>query len=522
MRMSQALEEERQRTKALQEDHAKLTEAKSQGDHELQMLHRSRVEMERHITTITTEKTTLETQMDQHLNEHGSHMEGHAHDRAGWESKHEELKQDLDSLATETRRRMRQHEEEKGGLLKGHQERQRLDHERYSKLQAEYRHLHELLQTTQTECSQQASGFEEERANHDKRLVALQERLNKSESALQELQKRTTHEKAELAADHSSLQQHTLARTTQYVKMLSLTQQAVQQLGGDGTQVRDEQQAALGEVRTALHSLAQLRQAMQNPVTEWHAEVKRAFLSLIEKINALTRQSEDAKDALITAELQFQEERSKTLMLQEDKSRLSTTIAELQKKIEDSSKHYEEQLRSSRAETRAATELKDMIEHNLRTTQNDLEEMQRLMRTLQEDNQKLNVDLGETQARQAEKVTMLEETLHDLQSRNRLLESESATSGTEKDALRRSLQEHAETIRRLREEYVGEREETGGGGFGLHSLFLLFGIALCVGVCSIHGFTLPPSLMCPFVPPDTNLPTLLAPFTPSLPSLIHF
>ena len=497
-RAQQALEEERQRARVLHEKHASVEEEKGQAHHELQMLHKSRVELERHVTTLTEEHATLKDHAEQHRGNHQAAKDAHANERVQWEGKHEELKQDLESLATETRRRMRQHDEEKQGLMKQAQERQRLDHERYGKLQAEYRHLHELLQTTQAECSQQAASFEEERAAHDKRLVALQERLNRSEGALQELQKRATHDRAEFARSHSSLQENTLARTTQYVKLLAGTQAAVQHLGADATALRDSHQSALADLRNALLSLPKLKQQLQNPVTEWHAEVRRAFVGLIEKIQTLTRQAEDSKDALITAELQFQEERSKTLMLQEDKSRLSTSIAELQKRMDDNSNHFEEQLRAARQETRAATELKEMVEHNLNATQNDLEQMQQLMRTLQEDNQKLNVELGETQARQAEKLTVLEETLHNLQSRNRTLESDAAAADTEKEALRRSLNDQAETIRQLRDEYVwrdwGRVGWGWGGCWGRLCLFilLLFLLQIRLSLLTFVSPCLPP------------------------------
>lgn len=116
-------------------------------------------------------------------------------------------------------------------------------------------------------------------------------------------------------------------RGQRHMHILNALYSTVRQLKEDATTSRDDVGSLAAEMRVLSMTVSRVSSAQQGPLDEWYTEVKKAFLFLMDQVEKARKESEDAKDNAQAAELLHEEERSRSLMLEDDKSKLEHEVS---------------------------------------------------------------------------------------------------------------------------------------------------------------------------------------------------
>ena len=120
-----------------------------------------------------------------------------------------------------------------------------------------------------------------------------------------------------------------------YVAMLGTMQTAIKRLKDDGLKNRELVREVMAQFAVLKAFCEHIWDKTHPPLEAWKSELSSAFSKLIVKFHQVKDVIEDTKDDVRRAQLAKEEERSKTLMLEESVSRLEHEISTYEMKISE-------------------------------------------------------------------------------------------------------------------------------------------------------------------------------------------
>ncbi len=186
--------------------------------------------------------------------------------------------------------------------------------------------------------------------------------------------------------------------------------------------LRTEMVAVKTRVATAARELS-------DPHEMHHDTMRRGTDRLSTMIQQLRRSVEDHQEALQVSQLQLEEERTRTIMLDEERSRLSHDNDAVRERLAETKRSSSTRIEASRREAQAVMTLRDDLERQLQRTMAQLEEANAQTRSLQESTQDLQRRLRDEQGAHGQDMSELE-------SHTQRLEAESKATAADRNALR--------------------------------------------------------------------------------------
>lgn len=232
-------------------------------------------------------------------------------------------------------------------------------------MQDDYRSLHELLQRVQSEQSEQAAIFDDERKKYDNKILDGQARLQQSENKSQKKYAAIQLSHSKLEQDITALQRELIARTESYVTNLGALSGAVNQVRGSS----ENQQRRISDVRSGLSDLnGSLQLAGRNlsdPHEMHHDGMHRGTERMSTMIRTLRTSLTEHRDSIKSMQLSLEEERTRTIMLDEERSRLTHDNNSIRERLDEIKRTTATRIDASRREANAVMTLRDDVERQL-------------------------------------------------------------------------------------------------------------------------------------------------------------
>jgi predicted nuclease with TOPRIM domain len=216
-----------------------------------------------------------------------------------------------------------------------HQEQLRARDEQYVKLQDDYRGLHDLMQRINKEHGDQDSAFDEERRKYESKVLSVQARLDTSETAAQEAAAKAKLENTELQQDVSALQRELILRTERYVENLAAMRGAVAQVGRAGASQSRKIQNVKDDVQTFRDSCAGVSRELADSHVANHRIMHMGTSRLVTMVESLRSSVSEHAEQVGVLRLQLEEERTRTIMLDEERSRLSHDNSAVRNRLDE-------------------------------------------------------------------------------------------------------------------------------------------------------------------------------------------
>ena len=323
--------------------------------------------------------------------------------------------EDLSRLADEARIRHTEYSEQLTSNTRDHQDQLHSRDEQYVQLQDDYRSLHELLQRVQLEQSEQASIFDVERKKYDSKVLEAQARLQSSENKSQEQHATLKLSHSQLEQDVTALQRELIARTENYVTNMSALSSAVNQVRGSA----ETQRRRLADVHSDLSDLngatKLAKKTLSDPHEMHHDGMHRGTERLTSIITTLRGSMMEHRDCIKSTQLSLEEERTRTIMLDEERSRLAHDNEQIRERLEETKRTTTTRIDASRREANAVMTLRDDVERQLQKTMAQLNDANAQTRSLQEQHQQLQQNLRDEHAKHSSSMSDLEGHAHRLE-----------------------------------------------------------------------------------------------------------
>lgn len=175
-----------------------------------------------------------------------------------------------------------------------------------------------------------------------------------------------------------------IALSEKHVSTLGALQLALQQLSRDCSKSRDECSTTTNSLRALQRTVLAVAAQQQGPMEDWCSEVKRGYLFLEDMMKKSKGNVEDVLDEAQAAKVQYEEERSKSLMLEEQVSSLEHELSLTQRRLQDAESAAANHTRLVSMETDSRDALIRELQQNLDRTKEQLAEANRNSRELQQ------------------------------------------------------------------------------------------------------------------------------------------
>ena len=299
-------------------------------------------------------------------------------------------------------------------------------------MQDDYRSLHELLQRVQSEQTEQSSIFEDERKKYDNKILDSQARLQQSENKTSEKISEMKLIISKLEQDITALQRELIARTETYVTNLSALSSGVNQIRSS----QENQSRNLSSLRNTVSEInGEIQLAGRNlsdPHEMHHDSMHRNTEKLTTIISTLRISLGEHRDTMKSIQLSLEEEKTRTIMLDEERSRLTHDNSSIRERLEEMKRTTSTRVDASRREANAIMTLRDDVERQLQKTMGQLNDANAQTRSLQEQHQILQTTLRDEQSKHSS-------TMSDLEGHAHKLEIDLKTKTTERDELMMEL-----------------------------------------------------------------------------------
>lgn len=184
-----------------------------------------------------------------------------------------------------------------------------------------------------------------------------------------------------------------------YVAMLSTMQTAIQRLKDDSLKNREFVREVMAQFAVLKAFCEQIWDKTHPPLESWKGELSSAFVKLFSKYQALKDNIEDTKDDVRRAQLSKEEERSKTLMLEETVSRLEHEISSYEMKIKEAEYKGQEKVAQQKQKIDNLMKERSDMELRIQRLQQSLDAATSQARTLQLSNHNIQTTLGDSTVR---------------------------------------------------------------------------------------------------------------------------
>ena len=175
------------------------------------------------------------------------------------------------------------------------------------------------MQRINKEHGAQDTAFDEERRKYESKVLSLQAQLDASETAAQEAAAKAKLEATELQQDVSALQRELILRTERYVENLAATRGAVSQVGRTATAQSRKIQNIREEVQHFRESCESKSRELADAQTTSYHIFKNGTGHMVSMIEKLRSSVSEHAEQVSMHRLELEEERTKTIMLDEER-----------------------------------------------------------------------------------------------------------------------------------------------------------------------------------------------------------
>lgn len=269
-------------------------------------------------------------------------------------------------------------------------------------LQNNCNEVHALLDRLQHENVLNMGTWESQKDNLMQCIMQQKAALDAAESNHQEERMRNNEERERNSQLLRTLKQENNQRGDKYVLTLTAIQAHVKKLRDDFIVERNKVREIVGFVALIKAKVGQLNRSLGGPLMTIGPELGLVFEKMFLKSDTLKESLENAKDEVRRAQMMKEEERSKTLMLEEQNSRLELELASRERQAQDAERRSKERAESQQARIEELIREKNIMEAKGNLIQQTLQETSAHARNLQMTNQNIQAAMGDINSRHTE------------------------------------------------------------------------------------------------------------------------
>jgi chromosome segregation ATPase len=301
-------------------------------------------------------------------------------------------------------------------------------------LQKECNDLHELAEKLQADNQTNVHAWEAQKSSLLQTIAQLQDKCDRAEDKMGEATKTQLMEKEHANQIVKGLKQDMAKRGEKFVETLSGIQLTVKKMRDDAVSERNKVRELVGYVALLKGKVDVLDNVTSPPLMSVRPELENVFRKLWEKSEAIKEQLEDSKDDLRRAQLSREEERSKSLMQEEQISRLELELASKDRTLVENEQRLQERVVAQKSKIDKLTVDNSALESKIQTLHQTLQETGALAKNLQMTNQQMHAAMDEINSRHTD-------NRQDVESKLGQLSTQLRRTTQEKDDLARALEE---------------------------------------------------------------------------------
>lgn len=345
------------------------------------------------------EKNALEQELEQLGNELVAHTKARQMDQDRWATRFSNAQTEMARAAAEARAQAEDFANDAQRRAADAVDAQKRVEEKYLSIQKECNDLHVLIQQTQIDQQSALAGWEAQRDELEHTISDLEKRLHGADAEIEHLHGVLIDEREAAHGEHRALKQQLIQRGERYVAMLDTLQGAVRQLKADGAVERDHVREVMAQFSVMKAFCEQIWGKSLPPLEAWKTELTHVFTAYTKKQKALKDIIEDTKDDVRRAQLAKEEERSKTLMLEENVSRLEHEMLGHDQKVKDIENNFTEKIASQKNKIEQLVRERGELEGRIQRLQQSLDAATTQARNLQYSNHTIQTTLGDSTAK---------------------------------------------------------------------------------------------------------------------------
>lgn len=385
------------------------------------------------------DKESLEQELEQMGNELVVQAKQRQLDQERWSAKLMAAKSEMEQAAQESKSNAESFALEAQRRAAEAIESQRLTEEKYLSVQSECGELHSLIQ--QAQISQQSSleSWEAQQEELENTIADLEHKLELSGEEIEHVHDTMMREREEAEQQMMALRKEMSNRGQRAVEMLETMQHAIKRQKEDSIANREHVREVVAQFSVLGAFCEQLWQKTHPPLEGWKGELSTVLTKMVKKIKEGRDEIEDYRDDVRRAQLAKEEERSKSLMLEESVSRLEHEIATKDNNVKDAETRAKEKLDSQKNKIDGLLKDRHDLELRLQRLQQSLDAATSQARTLQHSNYNIQTSLGDSSAKQSALKQEVHGKLNEVTSQLKRVTQERDEEQNKREELQRTL-----------------------------------------------------------------------------------
>ena len=324
--------------------------------------------------------------------------------------------------------------------------------EKIKGLEREMHEMHDLLGKGTVGQQELVDNMKKERAAYDATIASLQAKVTEKEEEVISI---TSSNERMLEVSAGDIRKLKVAKSEDLKSYLNTITALQTQLGAISSSHK-RQKEAMSEMTSQFVTLATFTRGLESknaePIDKWFKEIVKSFELLIEQNSAVKANLEEVRDEEKREKLGKLDEQSKTLMLEEEVSRLEFDVStiegeKIQKEEEMAAKDRQHRAQIEKAEKEIA-EYKEMLKQykgKIATTEKISSDLQGKMSSNGE-------ALARAHKENAEKNKKVEERNAELEAALKKLQREHVSLAESKDGMHREKEDTERSVRAVRRE----------------------------------------------------------------------
>ena len=385
------------------------------------------------------DKESLEQELEQMGNELVVQAKQRQLDQERWSAKLLSAKSEMEQAAQETKSHAESFALEAQRRAAEALDAQRLAEEKYLSVQSECGDLHSLIQQAQIDHQSSLEGWEAQQEDLENTIAELEKKLELSGEEIEHVHGTMLEEREKAQKQLGAVKTEMGKRGERYVAMLETLQMAIKRLKEDSLTSREQVREVVAQFAVLGSFCEQLWEKTHPPLDNWKGELSVVFTKMFNKIKNGQETIEDYRDDVRRAQLSKEEERSKSLMLEENVSRLEHEITSKENNVKDAETRAKDKLDSQKAKIEGLMNDRSDLELRLQRLQQSLDAATSQARNLQYSNHNIQTTLGDTSAKQSALKQEAHGKLNEVSSQLKRVTQERDTELSQKNELQKTL-----------------------------------------------------------------------------------
>ena len=385
------------------------------------------------------DKESLEQELEQMGNELVVQAKQRQLDQERWTAKLQSAKKEMEDAAQETKSHAESFALEAQRRAAEALDAQRLAEEKYLSVQSECGDLHSLIQQAQIDHQSALEGWEAQQEDLEGTIAELEKKLELSGEEIEHVHGTMLEEREKAQMQMSAVKKEMAKRGERYVAMLDTLQMAIKRLKEDSVSNREQVREVVAQFAVLGSFCEQLWEKTHPPLENWKGELSVVFTKLFNKIKNGQEAIEDYRDDVRRAQLAKEEERSKSLMLEENVSRLEHEIASKENNVVEAETRSKEKLESQKAKIDGLMKDRSDLEMRVQRLQQSLDAATSQARNLQYSNHNIQTTLGDSSAKQSALKQEAHGKLNEVTSQLKRVTQERDIEQMQKNELQKTL-----------------------------------------------------------------------------------